>query len=160
MVRFSVIGFQFSVVLLLGCSSGGTVGPSELELATARSEVAAVVAFHRGEPGDPSPDDAPAGTCPDCDGLGYVGDGRIRIDCQRCDGTGKLSQESRLPSTTPPKAGPPAPCLCGCTPNNCRCSSLCTCRHCRQRAPPSQALQTDRSLKAIRPPVFTRRTRR
>jgi len=38
------------------------------------------------------PDDAPkpGDKCPNCEGRGYVGDGRVKVKCQPCDGTGKV----------------------------------------------------------------------
>ena len=36
-------------------------------------------------------DNTPKGICPDCDGLGTVGDSRIRKKCETCNGTGKLN---------------------------------------------------------------------
>jgi hypothetical protein len=33
---------------------------------------------------------APGGTCSNCDGRGYVGDGRVRVPCQPCGGDGVL----------------------------------------------------------------------
>lgn len=40
-------------------------------------------------PGPPTPPNPDDDKCPDCDGLGYIGDGRIRVKCNACDGTGK-----------------------------------------------------------------------
>jgi hypothetical protein len=33
---------------------------------------------------------APGGKCSNCDGRGYVGDGRVRVPCQPCGGDGVL----------------------------------------------------------------------
>jgi hypothetical protein len=33
---------------------------------------------------------APGGKCQNCDGRGYVGDGRVRVPCQPCGGGGVL----------------------------------------------------------------------
>jgi len=33
---------------------------------------------------------APGGKCQNCDGRGYVGDGRVRVPCQPCGGDGVL----------------------------------------------------------------------
>jgi RecJ-like exonuclease len=41
---------------------------------------------------DATPDDKPkpGDKCPNCEGRGYVGDGRVQVKCQPCDGTGKV----------------------------------------------------------------------
>ena len=41
---------------------------------------------------DIAPDDAPkpGDTCPNCEGRGYVGDGKVRVPCQPCGGGGKV----------------------------------------------------------------------
>lgn len=40
----------------------------------------------------PAPDDKPkpGDKCPNCEGRGYVGDGRVQVKCQPCDGTGRV----------------------------------------------------------------------
>ena len=37
----------------------------------------------------PVPPPAPSGVCDNCEGRGYVGDGRIKVKCEPCNGTGK-----------------------------------------------------------------------
>jgi hypothetical protein len=37
----------------------------------------------------PTPAPPSDGKCKNCDGLGYVGDGRIKVTCQACGGTGR-----------------------------------------------------------------------
>lgn len=37
----------------------------------------------------PSPPKPSDGKCKNCDGRGYVGDGRVRVTCQPCGGTGR-----------------------------------------------------------------------
>jgi RecJ-like exonuclease len=32
----------------------------------------------------------PGDKCPNCEGRGFVGDGRVQVKCQPCDGTGKV----------------------------------------------------------------------
>jgi hypothetical protein len=41
---------------------------------------------------DTTPDDKPkpGDKCPNCEGRGYVGDGRVQVKCQPCDGTGRV----------------------------------------------------------------------
>lgn len=41
---------------------------------------------------DMVPDDEPkpGDTCPNCEGRGYVGDGKVRVPCQPCGGGGKV----------------------------------------------------------------------
>jgi hypothetical protein len=40
------------------------------------------------DPTPPAP--KPGDRCGNCDGRGYVGDGRVQVKCQPCDGTGKV----------------------------------------------------------------------
>lgn len=51
-------------------------------------ETARMVVQMRNEipPSPPKPSD---GKCRNCDGRGYVGDGRVRVTCQPCGGTGR-----------------------------------------------------------------------
>ena len=37
----------------------------------------------------PTPAPPSDGKCRNCDGRGYVGDGRVRVKCQPCGGTGR-----------------------------------------------------------------------
>lgn len=37
----------------------------------------------------PTPPPAPSGKCDNCDGTGIIGDGRVKIACPECKGTGK-----------------------------------------------------------------------
>lgn len=37
----------------------------------------------------PTPAPPSDGKCTNCSGRGYVGDGRVRVKCQPCDGTGR-----------------------------------------------------------------------
>ena len=37
----------------------------------------------------PTPAPPSDGKCINCNGRGYVGDGRVRVKCQPCDGTGR-----------------------------------------------------------------------
>ena len=41
---------------------------------------------------DIAPDDEPkpGDTCPNCEGRGYIGDGKVRTPCQPCDGGGRV----------------------------------------------------------------------
>ena len=39
----------------------------------------------------PSPTPTPAGECPQCNGTGKVGDGRVSTTCRECNGTGKIN---------------------------------------------------------------------
>jgi DnaJ-class molecular chaperone len=40
----------------------------------------------------PAPDNKPkpGDKCDNCEGRGYVGDGRVQVKCQPCDGTGRV----------------------------------------------------------------------
>lgn len=51
----------------------------------------------------PTPD-AP-GTCPNCNGTGKVGDGRVFVDCKTCGGDGRIDGNEAKPSpvATEPK---------------------------------------------------------
>lgn len=37
----------------------------------------------------PTPPPAPSGKCDNCNGTGIIGDGRVKIQCPECKGTGK-----------------------------------------------------------------------
>jgi len=54
-------------------------------------EMARAVVQLRAAP-DATPDDnpKPGDKCPNCEGRGYVGDGRVQVKCQPCDGTGRV----------------------------------------------------------------------
>jgi hypothetical protein len=54
-------------------------------------EVARAVVQLRAAP-DATPDDKPkpGDKCPNCDGRGYVGDGTVKVNCQPCEGTGRV----------------------------------------------------------------------
>lgn len=67
-------------------------------------------------------DDKPInGTCTTCNGTGYVGDGRVSVECQDCGGDGKIDGNEAVQATAKicPCSGE---CSCGC--NN---GQPCTC---------------------------------
>ena len=63
----------------------------------------------------PSPSPTPAtDACPECNGTGKLGDGRVYVTCPDCNGTGKkpaaaeaLKAAQAAPAPAPVKAGPP-----------------------------------------------------
>lgn len=74
------------LVMLVGCVA--TLPADHGVTADLAAETARMVVQLRNEipPSPPKPND---GKCQNCDGRGYVGDGRVRVTCQPCGGTGK-----------------------------------------------------------------------
>jgi hypothetical protein len=84
-VRFLIL----SLIALAGCVASLPDDPTiSADLAC---EVARAVVQLRAAP-DATPDDKPkpGDKCPNCDGRGYVGDGTVKVNCQPCDGTGRV----------------------------------------------------------------------
>lgn len=84
-MRFLVV----FTVLMVGCVATLPSDPTiSADLAV---ELARGVVQLRAKP-DATPDGKPkpGDTCPNCEGRGYVGDGRVQVKCQPCDGTGKV----------------------------------------------------------------------
>lgn len=40
----------------------------------------------------PAPAPPSDGKCRNCEGRGYVGDGKVKVKCQPCNGTGKVTK--------------------------------------------------------------------
>ena len=77
------------LVALAGCVA--TLPDDPTISAALACELARGVVQLRAAPG-PAPDDTPkpGDKCPNCEGRGYVGDGTVRVQCQPCDGTGRV----------------------------------------------------------------------
>ena len=76
------------VVVMAGCVATLPDDPTvsaDLAVETAR----AVMALRK-EVAPPAPGPRPGDRCPNCDGRGYVGDGTVKVQCQPCEGTGKV----------------------------------------------------------------------
>ena len=72
-------------------------GPaSSSKKANARSQWSWVLSQTVTDDGDsPEEEDEPANVCVDCNGDGFVGDGRVRVTCSTCNGTGrKVAKEA------------------------------------------------------------------
>lgn len=74
------------VIVMAGCvatlpGDGGLTADLAAETARMVVRMRAEIAPTPAPPGD--------GKCKNCDGLGYVGDGRIKITCTACGGTGR-----------------------------------------------------------------------
>jgi hypothetical protein len=84
-VRFLIL----SLIALAGCVA--TLPDDPTISADLACEVARAVVQLRAAP-DATPDDKPkpGDKCPNCDGRGYVGDGTVKVNCQPCDGTGRV----------------------------------------------------------------------
>ena len=83
---------RFLIVLLIGMAGCVATLPSDSSItADLACELARGVVQLRATPG-PAPDDKPkpGDKCPNCEGRGYVGDGRVQVKCQPCDGTGRV----------------------------------------------------------------------
>jgi hypothetical protein len=84
-VRFLIL----SLLAVAGCVA--TLPDDPTISADLACEVARAVVQLRAAP-DATPDDKPkpGDKCPNCDGRGYVGDGTVKVNCQPCDGTGRV----------------------------------------------------------------------
>ena len=74
------------MVVMVGCVAtlpGDHGITADLAAETARM----VVQMRQEIPPTPAPPSD--GRCTNCEGRGYVGDGRVKVKCQPCDGTGK-----------------------------------------------------------------------
>jgi hypothetical protein len=83
-VRFLLV----FVVVMAGCVATLPDDPTvsaDLAVETAR----AVMALRK-EVAPPAPGPRPGDRCPNCDGRGYIGDGTVKVQCQPCEGTGKV----------------------------------------------------------------------
>jgi hypothetical protein len=83
---------RFLVVFLIGVAGCVASLPDDPTIsADLACEVARAVVQLRAAP-DATPDDKPkpGDKCPNCDGRGYVGDGTVKVNCQPCDGTGRV----------------------------------------------------------------------
>lgn len=82
-IRWAVI---LSVVLV-GCVA--TIPDDPTLTADLAVETAREIVRLRGEI-QPTPTPPDSDQCENCEGRGYVGDGRVRVPCQPCGGTGKV----------------------------------------------------------------------
>ena len=84
-MRFLIL----SLIALAGCVA--TLPDDPTISADLACEVARAVVQLRAAP-DATPDDKPkpGDKCPNCDGRGYVGDGTVKVNCQPCEGTGRV----------------------------------------------------------------------
>ncbi len=74
------------LVVMVGCVA--TLPSDNGVTADLAAETARMVVQMRQEI-PPTPAPPSDGKCTNCEGRGYVGDGRVKIKCQPCDGTGK-----------------------------------------------------------------------
>lgn len=84
-MRFLVV----FTVLFVGCIATLPSDPTisaDLAVELARGVVELRAKHDAAPDGQPKPGDK----CPNCEGRGYVGDGRVQVKCQPCDGTGKV----------------------------------------------------------------------
>ena len=85
--------FLGSSLLFVGCSKPGTTSASKEDFS---GHVAATLASHvvlKSSPG-PNPVTPSSDICPNCNGVGKVGDGRTMLTCGECNGTGKKKKVS------------------------------------------------------------------
>jgi hypothetical protein len=73
-------------VVMVGCVA--TLPSDNGVTADLAAETARMVVQMRQEI-PPTPAPPSDGKCTNCEGRGYVGDGRVKVKCQPCDGTGK-----------------------------------------------------------------------
>jgi hypothetical protein len=74
------------MVVMVGCVA--TLPGDNSVTADLAAETARMVVQMRQEI-SPTPAPPSDGKCTNCEGRGYVGDGRVKVKCQPCDGTGK-----------------------------------------------------------------------
>jgi hypothetical protein len=74
------------LVVMVGCVA--TLPGDHSITADLAAETARMVVQMRQEI-PPTPAPPSDGKCTNCEGRGYVGDGRVKVKCQPCDGTGK-----------------------------------------------------------------------
>lgn len=87
--------FRFASLLIVLMAAGcSTAAPPDL-----RPFVAVAVRYSIQAASTPAPP-SPSGKCKTCRGLGYVGDGKVRVTCGACGGTGVE------PTPTAPAAAP------------------------------------------------------
>lgn len=83
---------RFLVIMLIGMAGCIATLPSDPTIsADLAVETARGVVQLRAKP-DATPDGKPkpGDPCPNCDGRGYVGDGTVKVQCQPCNGGGKV----------------------------------------------------------------------
>lgn len=86
-LRASVIGTALALVLLVP-----SIAIAQQPTGQARGWAWALLGAIGLEQADtPAPMPTPSGQCPQCDGTGKVGDGRVWSICKECDGTGKIN---------------------------------------------------------------------
>ena len=77
-------------IVLVGCVA--TLPADDSVSADLAAETARMVIQLRREIA-PTPAPPSDGKCQNCEGRGYVGDGRVRVTCQPCGGTGKVKAQ-------------------------------------------------------------------
>ncbi len=83
-MRFVIL----SLIALAGCIA--TLPDDATISADLACETARAVVLERATPDVPDDKPKPGDKCPNCEGRGYVGDGRVQVKCQPCDGTGRV----------------------------------------------------------------------
>jgi hypothetical protein len=83
-VRFVIL----SLIALAGCIA--TLPDDATISADLACETARAVVLERAQADVPDDKPKPGDKCPNCEGRGYVGDGRVQVKCQPCDGTGRV----------------------------------------------------------------------
>lgn len=119
-----------------GCSlfSGGTIVDQSAGQGhgAAATTLAMTLAVSGGSA--PVPDDDKSDVCPNCDGTGKVGDGRVFVTCQACGGTGKKKRNDG------PEITAIAPAMV---------EGACKCQDCDERLSAVEKMVSDLQLKVM-----------
>jgi hypothetical protein len=81
--------FFLLFIAMTGCVAS-MPGDSSITADLAVEAARAIVQLRAAPTPDVAPGPKPGEKCPNCEGRGYVGDGRVKVPCQPCDGTGKV----------------------------------------------------------------------
>jgi hypothetical protein len=98
-MRNTIHAGLIALLLVVGCQAIDTANPHTELKHTAQADVAVAMAIAAAPvlpevdntpAPSPTPKPKPGEPCPECDGTGKLGDGRVGVPCSDCNGTGKV----------------------------------------------------------------------